>query len=381
MIGCIRGTRVVAPLAGGALMAAVLAGISACSGLPFSLHEETAAKPAEVDAAPAAAARQVPAPAERMPPPFRAAEPQPPPPLPREKPALVLTVEPGDSVGGIAQRYGVTSIAIIVLNELSHPYWLHTGQQLALPRAGFAVARRDESPAETSRHVNGEPATAVVEIEVEPATSDRAEPRDFARAEAAAPAPRTRATLAPRIDVGPEPLARAQPEAPEPPRSRVTRMARAEPEATPSRPTLYALARQPDAGRVPLPPTRNTFLWPVEGRVISGFGAKPGGKHNDGINIAAPVGSAIRASQSGVVAYAGNELRGYGNLVLIRHNDGWMTAYAHNDSLLVGKGDVVRRGQVISRSGRSGGVSNPQAHFEIRRDGEPQDPLRLLTRK
>ena len=173
----------------------------------------------------------------------------------------------------------------------------------------------------------------------------------------------------------------AKPAAPEPLRTPGPRLARAEPEATPPRPTLYALARQTQSDNVPLPPTRNTFLWPVEGRVISGFGAKPGGKHNDGINIAAPVGSAIRASQSGVVAYAGNELRGYGNLVLIRHNDGWMTAYAHNDSLLVGKGDVVRRGQVISHSGRSGGVSNPQAHFEIRRDGEPQDPLRLLTRK
>ena len=89
----------------------------------------------------------------------------------------------------------------------------------------------------------------------------------------------------------------------------------------------------------------------------------------------------IRAAKNGVVAYAGNELRGYGNLVLIRHEDGWMTAYAHNDTLLVGRGDTVRRGQVISRSGKSGRVSRPQAHFEIRRDGEPQDPLRLLTRK
>ena len=115
--------------------------------------------------------------------------------------------------------------------------------------------------------------------------------------------------------------------------------------------------------------------------MISGFGAKPGGMHNDGINIEVPVGSDIRAAQSGVVAYAGNELRGYGNLVLIRHDDGWMTAYAHNESLLVERGDVVQRGQVISRSGRTGRVSRPQAHFEIRRNGEPQDPLRLLSRK
>ena len=357
MIGCIRETRLVAPVTGGALMATVLLGISACAGLPFSLHEETAVKPAEVEAVPAAVARQVPAPEERMPPPFRAAEPQSPPPLPREKPALVLTVEPGDSVGGIAQRYGVTAVAIIVLNELSHPYWLHTGQRIALPRVDFAIARRDEPLAEAPRHANGEPAIAVVEIEAEPATPARVETEELA------------------------PPVQAEPSALEPPRSPSSRVARAEPEATPSRPTLYALARQPDAGHVPLPPTRNTFLWPIEGRVISGFGAKPGGKHNDGINIAAPVGSKVRAAQNGVVAYAGNELRGYGNLVLIRHNDGWMTAYAHNDALLVGKGDVVRRGQVISHSGRSGGVSNPQTHFEIRRDGEPQDPLRLLTRK
>ena len=383
MIGCIREAGLVAPLAGGALMATVLLGISACTGLPFSLVERTDASPVEADSA-LAAAQDVPAPEERMPPPFQAAEPQPAPPMPREKPALVLTVEYGDSVGHIAQRYGVAAVAIIVLNELSHPYWLHTGQRLALPRADFAVARLDEPPVEASRYANGAPAITVAEIEAEPAMPDSVEPEGHADAEAAAPAPRTRATLAPRIDVKPEepaPLIRVEPEAPEPPRSPGVRLARAEPEATPIRPTLYALARQSESDNVPLPPTRNTFLWPIEGRVISGFGAKPGGKQNDGINIAAPVGSEVRASQSGVVAYAGNELRGYGNLVLIRHNDGWMTAYAHNDSLLVGKGDVVQRGQVISHSGRSGGVSHPQAHFEIRRDGEPQDPLRLLTRK
>ena len=118
-----------------------------------------------------------------MPPPFQAAVPQLPPPIPREKPALVLTVEYGDSVGGIAQRYGVTATAIIVLNELSHPYWLHTGQQLALPRADFAVARRDEPPAEASRYSNGEPAIAVAEIEAEPATPARVEPEEHAHAE------------------------------------------------------------------------------------------------------------------------------------------------------------------------------------------------------
>ena len=195
---------------------------------------------------------------------------------------------------------------------------------------------------------------------------------------AAGPAPKPSAAPAP-VDLA-DPLTVHSVPAPLPPDAPAHREARADPaQSAPS--SISALARQAVATDVPLPPTRNTFLWPAEGRVISRFGSKPGGMHNDGINIAVPVGTAVRAAQNGVVAYAGNELRGYGNLVLIRHKGGWMTAYAHNDALLVDKGDVVERGQVISRSGNSGRVSRPQAHFEIRHDGEPQDPLRLLTRK
>ena len=374
MMGHLRETGLIAPVVGASLMAAMLVGVSACAELKVSVEELMKQETAQVDPVPAGP-RVGPAPEERMPPPFEALEPQPAP--PREKPALLLTVGAGDTVSEIAHRYGVATVAIIKLNGLTYPYWLQTGQRLRLPEKALAVARHRAPTGETPPFArNG---TTVAGIEAEPTASARMEPKQPARTVTAAPAP--------SIDVEsvepapPEPLVQAESAAPEPPPSPGRRMARAAPEATPPRPTLYALARQSGPDHVPLPPTRNTFLWPLEGRVISGFGAKPGGKHNDGINIAVPVGSEVRASQNGVVAYAGNELRGYGNLVLIRHDGGWMTAYAHNDSLLVGKGDVVRRGQVISRSGRSGGVSRPQAHFEIRRDGEPQDPLRLLTRK
>lgn len=117
---------------------------------------------------------------------------------------------------------------------------------------------------------------------------------------------------------------------------------------------------------------------PVRGRVISGYGPKPGGLHNDGINIAAARGSAVRAAENGVVVYAGNELRGYGNLLLVRHADGWMTAYAHNDTLRVGRGDKVAKGQVIATVGSSGNVAEPQLHFEIRRGSQAVDPMPLL---
>jgi murein DD-endopeptidase MepM/ murein hydrolase activator NlpD len=119
-------------------------------------------------------------------------------------------------------------------------------------------------------------------------------------------------------------------------------------------------------------------LWPVNGHVISHFGPKAGGLHNDGINIAAARGTRVRAAENGVVAYAGNELRGFGNLLLIRHGDGWVSAYAHNDRLLVGRGDSVRRGQAIALVGMTGNVATPQLHFELRRGANPVDPLDYL---
>jgi murein DD-endopeptidase MepM/ murein hydrolase activator NlpD len=130
----------------------------------------------------------------------------------------------------------------------------------------------------------------------------------------------------------------------------------------------------------PPPATAGTFIWPVEGRVISDFGAKGGGRFNDGINIAAPEGAAVRAAGAGVVAYSGNELRGFGNMLLIKHAGGWVTAYAHNQELLVNRGDTVDRGQVIARVGSTGGVDQPQLHFELRKGKKAVDPLDYLRR-
>ena len=121
------------------------------------------------------------------------------------------------------------------------------------------------------------------------------------------------------------------------------------------------------------------FRWPVRGRVISGYGAKANGQHNDGINLAVPEGAEVKAAEDGVVAYSGNELKGYGNLVLLRHSDGWMTAYAHNSQLLVKRGDSVKRGQNVARAGQTGGVTSPQVHFEIRKGSTPVDPTQYLA--
>jgi murein DD-endopeptidase MepM/ murein hydrolase activator NlpD len=120
--------------------------------------------------------------------------------------------------------------------------------------------------------------------------------------------------------------------------------------------------------------------WPVNGKIIAGFGPRPDGQHNDGIKLAVPLGTEVHAAEAGMVAYAGNELKGYGNLVLLRHDNGWITAYAHNEELLVKRGDRVRRGQVIAKAGKTGAVDQPQVHFELRQGSSPVDPLPYLEK-
>jgi murein DD-endopeptidase MepM/ murein hydrolase activator NlpD len=122
-----------------------------------------------------------------------------------------------------------------------------------------------------------------------------------------------------------------------------------------------------------------TFRWPVRGKVITTYGAKTNGKSNDGINLAVPEGTPVKAAEDGVVAYSGNELKGYGNLVLVRHSNGYVTAYAHASELLVKRGDTIKRGQIIAKSGQSGEVGSPQLHFEIRKGSSPVDPLQFLN--
>ena len=117
----------------------------------------------------------------------------------------------------------------------------------------------------------------------------------------------------------------------------------------------------------------------MRGHVLAAYGVARDGGHNDGINIGASRGTPVTAIDSGIVAYAGNELRGYGNLVLIKHGGGWISAYAHCDELLVKKGDPVYRGKVIAKVGATGGVSEPQLHFELRRGKRPVDPREFLA--
>lgn len=136
---------------------------------------------------------------------------------------------------------------------------------------------------------------------------------------------------------------------------------------------------QQQTAEIDAAPTMGSMRWPVKGKIISEYGAKPNGLKNEGINIAVPEGTGVRAAESGVVAYAGNELKGYGNLVLIRHEGGWVTAYAHAKELFVKRGDIVKRGDVIAKAGQTGSVASPQLHFEVRKGATAMDPLKFLA--
>jgi murein DD-endopeptidase MepM/ murein hydrolase activator NlpD len=151
------------------------------------------------------------------------------------------------------------------------------------------------------------------------------------------------------------------------------------PEATPNTPKMA----KHDGGVSDAGPAvaGGKFRWPARGRIISSFGPQPDGSKNEGINLAVPMGTEIHAAEAGRVHYVGDGLKGYGNLILIRHPNDWVTAYAHADQVLVKANDEVRRGQVIGRAGKTGPVAQPQLRFELRKDkgAVPVDPLPHLA--
>ena len=251
--------------------------------------------------------------------------------------AGVAVVRRGDTLYKISRRNGVPLPELIRLNRLRPPYHIHPGQKLRLPRARQYVVRRGDSVQRIARRF-GVSAGHLAEI-------NRIDPPY-----------RIYPGQALRLTGSQQTAGRQAP----PPRK---------PRAKP--PQTVSLAP-------PAPRAGKRFLWPIQGPVAVRFGSRGRGLRNDGINILARRGAGVRAAENGVVAYSGNAVRGFGNLVLIKHAGGWMSAYAHNDVLLVRTGQRVRRGQTISRVGSTGSVSRPQLHFELRRGRRAVDPLRYM---
>jgi murein DD-endopeptidase MepM/ murein hydrolase activator NlpD len=313
-----------------------------------------------------------------------------------------IIVAPGETLDTISRRYGVPVAAIMRANSITSPAMVHPGQHLVIPRyrgpaVGAAASPSPQRLASNSRALPltapvGPPRTVLAPASsvhiVAPGETLHSIARLYGKpvmvlAKANNIPPDTMVRVGERIAI-PDVRSAAAPAVP-----------RAEAPAAPPTGPALAAAESPHSARLATPaapvasssPVKTaepagglpSFRWPVRGRVIAGFGPKPNGLQNDGINLAVPEGTPVKAAEDGVVAYAGNELKGYGSLVLVRHSNGFVTAYAHASELLVKRGDEVKRGQVIAKSGQTGNVTAPQLHFEIRKGSTPVDPAQYLN--
>lgn len=271
-------------------------------------------------------------------------------PVPPEAQAVDLSgrvhkVRRGEALAHIARQHGVNVYRLAAVNHVTPPYTIYVGQILRVPGDGPPPA-------------------------VEPAAGPEGRRYVVQRGDALAPLARRFGVPMRQIASvnGIEPPYRIYPgqELRLPAGSREPVVARREPGPAAAKPAPRALSA-------------DGFVWPVKGKVVERFGRTASGERHDGINIAARKGAPVRAAEDGVVVYAGDGIRGYGRIVMLRHADDYITMYGHNAALLVNAGDAVERGQVIARVGSSGDVDSAQLHFEIRKGRTPVDPERLLV--
>ncbi|MEH2555800.1 murein DD-endopeptidase MepM/ murein hydrolase activator NlpD [Bradyrhizobium algeriense] len=313
-----------------------------------------------------------------------------------------IIVGTSDTLDILAKRYNVSAAAILQANGYKGPRVLSPGQQLIIPRQTAVAAAAPALAPAASKPVAAAAAPSSVHIVnrgdtlMSIARRNHVPVAELAKAnnldQSAKLSLGMKLTVPGSKSAAVAPVAQpvvaavpAQPVAPVaapatkmaaaggPPQA--ARLAQATTNVAEEKPVVEAASVKSSEATGALP----TFRWPVRGKVITSYGAKTNGKSNDGINLAVPEGTPVKAAEDGVVAYSGNELKGYGNLVLVRHSNGYVTAYAHASELMVKRGDTIKRGQIIAKSGQSGEVGSPQLHFEIRKGSSPVDPLQFLN--
>lgn len=265
----------------------------------------------------------------------------------------IIQLEAGDTIYTVANRYRMSPRRIILANELPPPYSLQGFSSIKLPKPRGHIVRAGDTLESISGRYRVTKAELIRINALQAPYALRpgmqiAIPRDldYSLLERQAPATTTTtaSAVAPRVSIG----------------------KKAVKPKTPIKAVRYS-----DAA--------DDFTWPVDGSIIDRFGNAAKGVHNDGVNIMAPVGTPVRASFSGEVAFVGSGLKSFGNLVLIKHQDGWITAYAHLGEVNVTEGDKLSRGTIIGSVGQTGRVDSPQLHFEIRKSRTPVNPEDYLS--
>jgi len=344
-----------------------------------------------------------------------------------------VVVKDDETVYSIAYAHGITTAALIAINDLQPPYVLKPGQVLQLPNPGEHIVRNGESlesiasmygissmvlaqenhldmasplqrrqrliipskdtkpfVAEAMAAAAGTPMIAAKKLDPVGGISDK--PTTFAGAPMGVGVtnelPSELANELAR-EKGVVPLAEpAKKEAKELPPVKASKPINTIAPVPSVPPVAEAPAKTPKAEpsstkplakkEKPVPQASPGFIWPVKGKTLAKFGQKTAKGKNDGLNIAAPMGSSVKAAADGTVVYAGSELKGFGNLVLIKHADGFVTAYGYNSTLLVKKGQAIKQGQEIAKVGKTGDANEPQLHFEVRKGTQPIDPMTKL---
>lgn len=323
------------------------------------------------------------------------------------RPGELVEVQPGDTLYALSRRHQVSVAELMQVNGLSNPN-LQPGQKLYLPEGYSAQRSGQPAPSPMTTATVAPPPSLSPEVDSRYGSSYTMKQGDslyglsrsygvsVAELQQVNGITDTRSVRAGTVlrvpgNGGPAGYEPAQQVAVAPPQAAGDTSAYV---SSTHQPTIINRRDQQVAGRTDVattgainpPPARSSgsasdkLRWPVSGRIITGFGQRNDGTHNDGINLSVPLGTSVHAAESGTVAYAGSELKGYGNLILLRHDNGWVTAYAHNEQLTVKRGDKVQRGQVIATAGRSGSVDQPQVHFELRQGSKPVDPVPFLER-
>lgn len=272
-----------------------------------------------------------------------------------------ITVHKGDTVYSLSRRYNVPIRSMIEVNNLKPPFILSKGARLRLPAPSVHIVQKGDTIYSISRRYN-------VDMSVLTRTNNLYAPYSIYLGQI---------LKLPGSVV--EPTEHWISLKKQPTQTAVRNTAKSAPKQT----KTGRKSLRKTAVRLPTPPDRAKakFAWPVNGTVMNKFGSAGGGRHNDGINIKVAEGTFVRAAENGVVAYAGNELKGFGNLLLVKHADGWITAYAHNKEFLVKRGDTVKRGQPMAKAGKTGNAKEPQLHFEIRRGTKAVDPMSYLEKR
>ncbi len=253
-----------------------------------------------------------------------------------------VRVRKGDTLYSIARKKEVPVRALIEVNELKPPYVIRPGDYLALPKTSVYRVQKGDTLYSIARHYD-------VSVHALAKSNKIAEPYTIKVGQKL-----TVSSWSGNVEEG----------------------IIAQKKTVIAKPVKRPNAFKGEA-KIPKAQAKKKFGWPASGRVVSEFGGGSAG--NDGINIAGKIGDPIKAADAGTVVYAGNELKGYGNLVLVRHKEGWITAYAHNNKLNVVKGQTVAKGQKIAEMGKTGSVKSPQVHFEVRYKSKVVNPKRYLA--